>query len=167
MAEPGEVLGRLESIWLAAEAAARPERVARVRALRGLGLEGDRYAAGAGTFSGSVRASTRDLSLIDAAEAMEALRALGPDLGVGDLRRNLVLRGVDLPGLQGARLRIGEVLVEVTGTCPPCGHLDRLLGGPAQEALRERGGMRAGVLEGGWLEEGAAVVLERAPRRLP
>lgn len=167
MAERGVAAGRLEEIWVAGEAGARLARVGRARALVGRGLEGDRYAAGAGTFSGSVRASTRDLSLIDADDVEAALAELGDDLVAGDLRRNLVLRGLPLRELTGARLRLGEVLIEVTGTCPPCGHLDRLLGRDAQGVLSERGGMRAGVLQGGWLEEGASVVLERPPRRLP
>jgi MOSC domain-containing protein YiiM len=167
VAEPGGAEARLEAIWIAGVAAARPARVPRARALVGHGLEGDRYAAGAGTFSGSVRASTRDLSLIDADDVEAALAELGDDLVAGDLRRNLVLRGLPLRELIGARLRLGEVLIEVTGTCPPCGHLDRLLGREAQAVLAERGGMRAGVLQGGWLEEGASVVLERPPRRLP
>ena len=85
----------------------------------------------------------------------------------GDLRRNLVVSGLDLTALQGARLRIGEVLIEVTGTCPPCGHLDRLLGYDAQVLLHGRGGMRAGVLEGGELVAGAPITIERPPRRLP
>jgi len=167
VAEVGDALGTLESIWIAGEAQQAPVRVDRVRALVGRGLEGDRYAVGAGTFSGSVRASTRDLSLIDGGAAREVLAELGGDRTLGDLRRNLVLAGVDLEGLVTARLRLGEVVIEVTGTCPPCGHLDRLLGVEAQGLLANRGGLRAGILTGGWLEEGATVCLERASRRLP
>ena len=167
MSDAAAPAGRLESIWIAAAARERPHSVERAVALRGYGIEGDRYAAQAGTFSVGVSASTRDLTLISA-DAVERVRAAVVDeVLAGDLRRNLVVSGLELTELQGARLRIGEVLIEVTGTCPPCGHLDRLLGYDALVLLHGRGGMRAGVLQGGELVAGAAITIERPPRRLP
>jgi len=161
------VTGRLESIWIAGEATERPHRVERAVALRGYGLEGDRYAAQVGTFSGGVSTSTRDLTLISADAVEHARAAVEDGLLAGDLRRNLVVSGLELPELQRARLRIGEVLIEVTGTCPPCGHLDRLLELDSQALLAGRGGMRASILQGGELVAGAPITIARAPRRLP
>lgn len=159
--------GLLDSIWIAAAATERPHSVERVVALRGYGLEGGRYAAQAGTFSGGVRASTGDLSLVSAGAVADVQAAVAAELLPGDLRRNLVVSGIELTELHGARLRIGEVLVEITGTCPPCGHLDRLLELDAPALLSGRGGMRAGILEGGEVVAGASITIERAPRRLP
>ncbi|QDU65524.1 MOSC domain protein [Planctomycetes bacterium Pla86] len=158
---------RLESIWIAARATAQPRQVEIARAIPGRGLEGDRYANGAGTFTPVPNPNGRDLTLVTA-EAVEHLRAAsGRDLAPGDLRRNLVVSGLYLRALVGAHLRIGTVLVRVTGTCPPCAHLDRLLELDSLTLLRRRGGVRAAILEGGELRDGAAIRIERAPAVLP
>ncbi len=167
MSDASPVAGRLESIWIAAVATERPHAVERAVALRGYGLEGDRYAAQSGTFSVGVSASTRDLSLISLDAVVAAQAAVATELRPGDLRRNLVVSGLELTELQRARLRIGDVLIEITGTCPPCGHLDRLLELDSQALLAGRGGMRASILQGGELVAGAPITIERAPRRLP
>ena len=61
-------------------------------AVPGRGLEGDRYAAGAGTFASGRPGSA--LTLVDAA----VLDSLGRDV---DHRRNVVVRGTDLNALVG------------------------------------------------------------------
>ena len=48
----------LLGIYVTAKAADIPQSVERVRALAGRGLEGDRYAAGIGTFSGGREGAT-------------------------------------------------------------------------------------------------------------
>ena len=161
------VLARLHSIWVAAEAGAPLVSMAQVRAVAAVGLEGDRYAGGRGTFSRTRSMSVRDVTLV-AHETVEGLgRALGRDLVAGELRRNLVTEGLELGALLGARLAIGEVRIEVTGTCPPCGHLDRLLGVAARPHLRRQGGLRARVAVGGRLEAGAPIEVVGRGRELP
>ena len=138
-----------------------------MRAIAGRGLEGDRYASGTGTFSPSRNQYVRNLSLIGT-DAIEHIGvATDHALGAGDLRRNLVVSGLDLRALVGAHLRIGEVVLHLTGTCPACSHLDRLVGFDTKTLLRRRGGVRAAILEGGRLAVGASIEIEQPPAQLP
>jgi MOSC domain-containing protein YiiM len=66
----------------------------------------------------------------------------------------------EVPRTPGARLRIGNVLLEVVRVAAPCKLLDDTLGRGAQEALRGRGGSIFRVLEGGEITVGDAVVPE-------
>lgn len=158
---------RLHSIWIAAERSVPLTPVRSAVAILGAGLEGDRYALGVGTFSKRRGDNVRELSLIARESVKHLAAAAGVELTPGDARRNLVTEGLDLHPLAGAHLRIGEVEIECTGTCPPCGYLDRLLGFDARQHLRRRGGLRARILKGGVLEAGAPIEIIRLPPQRP
>ena len=90
-----------------APAAETPMLPNQVVAIPGVGLEGDRYALGKGTFSKPE--PDFELTLIEA-EAIEALqREYNVELAPADARRNLVTRGVALNHLVGRDFQIGEV----------------------------------------------------------
>ncbi|WP_448639600.1 MOSC domain-containing protein [Geodermatophilus sp. URMC 63] len=153
-----ELRGTVEGLAVApaAEAPMRLLEVARARA--GHGLDGDRYAAGAGTFT--PRAGRRpgyDLTLM-AAEVLDELAATGHDLDFAGTRRNVLTRGIDVNALVGRRFRIGDVLCEGRRLCEPCVHLDRLSGPGVLRPLIHRGGLRADVLTDGEIRRGAPVV---------
>jgi hypothetical protein len=140
----------------AAEAPMRLLEVAHARADRG--LDGDRYAAGAGTFSS--RAGRRpgyDLTLIDV-DVLDELTAAGQTLDFAGTRRNVLTRGIDVNALVGRRFRIGDVVCEGRRLCEPCVHLDRLSGPGILRPLIHRGGLRADVLTDGEIRLGAPVV---------
>lgn len=158
---------RLHSIWIAREPRASMQSVATVEAVPGVGLEGDRYALGVGTFSGRRGMNVRELSLIANENVAHLAAAAGTALLPGALRRNLVTEGLDLLRLASARLRIGEVEIECTSTCPPCDHLDRLLGFDTRVHLRKRGGLRARIVVGGTLEPGMTIEVVHVPPPLP
>jgi hypothetical protein len=152
-----DLRGTVEGIAVApaAEAPMRLLEVARARA--GRGLEGDRYAAGAGTFS--PRAGRRpgyDLTLM-AAEVLDELAAAGQAPDFAATRRNVLTRGLDVNALVGRRFRIGDVLCEGRRLCEPCVHLDRLGGPGLLRPLIHRGGLRADVLTDGEIRTGAPV----------
>jgi hypothetical protein len=152
-----DLRGTVEGLAVApaAEAPMRLVEVARARA--GHGLEGDRYAAGAGTFS--PRAGRRpgyDLTLM-AAEVLDELAAAGRAPDFAGTRRNVLTRGLDVNALVGRRFRIGDVLCEGRRLCEPCVHLDRLGGPGILRPLIHRGGLRADVLTDGEIRLGAAV----------
>lgn len=158
---------RLHSIWIAPESRIDLQSVPTAIAIADVGLDGDRYARGVGTFRNRPETHGRQLSLI-AHESLAALAdAAGVELSPGATRRNLVTEGIDLAPLAKARLRIGEVEIECTSTCPPCGHLDRLLGIDTRTPLRNRGGLRARILVGGMLEAGAPIAIVHVPPPLP
>src|SRR5438552_12875475 len=109
-------------------------RSAEARAIPGVGLEGDRYALGQGTFFKPE--PSHELTLIEA-EAIEALRRdYLVELSPGDARRNLVTRDVPLNHLVGKEFFIGEVKIRGIRLCEPCDHLQQLTGQPRSEERR-------------------------------
>jgi hypothetical protein len=145
-AGPGSVAGLL----IAPEAEAPLVAVESVVAIAGRGLDGDRYAAGRGTFSGPGRGY--QLTLVEA-ETLDEL-----NVSWERARRNVVTRGVSLNPLAGRRFRIGEVECIGRRLCEPCAHLERVSGAGLLRPLVHRGGLRADILVGGTLELGDELV---------
>jgi hypothetical protein len=142
----GEVsIGVVEALVVAPSAEAPVVLVNEAVAMPGRGLNGDRYAAGAGTFASGRPGSA--LTLVDAA----VLETLGRDV---DHRRNVVVRGTDLNALVGRDFALGEVRCRGRRLCEPCAHLDRLNGGGVLRSLVHRGGLRADVVSGGTVRVG-------------
>lgn len=153
---PSRAEGRVEAIAVAPRAEEEPHTVDRVRAIPGRGLEGDRYAAGQGTFAHGT-GDGRALTLIEA-EVLESLELPGgARLGAVEARRNVVTRGVALNALVGRRFTVGEVECEGRRLCEPCAHLERLTHLGVIRGLVHRGGLRADILSAGTIEVGAAV----------
>jgi hypothetical protein len=146
-------IGVVEAIVLGASASAPLTYAPEAVAIPGRGLEGDRYAAGAGTFASGRPGSA--LTLVDAAVLEDLAQAHG---GPIDHRRNLVVRGADLNALVGRRFSVGEALCEGRRMCEPCAHLERLNGGGVLRPLVHRGGLRADIVEGGPVRVGDEVV---------
>jgi MOSC domain-containing protein YiiM len=156
--------GRVVEIYLAPGAGKDLSAVQQVRALTGLGLEGDRYSLGKGSFSRWPGAG-RSVTLI-AQEVIEALLdETGLDIDHGRSRRNIVTAGVDLNALVGQTFRIGGARFRGDRLAEPCGYLERRIGRGLVAALRGRGGLRADVLEEGLVRVGDAVVMEPATRQ--
>lgn len=120
-----------------------------VLALAGTGLEGDHYGAPGGS---------RQVTLIQA-EHLPVLAALLGRAAVhpGELRRNLVVRGINLLALKGHRFRAGEALLEVTGACAPCSRMEAALGPGGWNAMRGHGGITARIVESGRVSVGSLV----------
>ena len=151
--------GAVASIHLAAEAEAPTESVTEVNAVRGRGLEGDRYFMRAGTFSDRP-GDGREVTLIES-EVLAALRReAGIDLPPGACRRNVVTCGVPLNHLVGREFRIGGVVLRGARLCEPCSHLARLTEPGVLPALVHRGGLRADIVRGGAIRVGDTVLPE-------
>ncbi|ELY67997.1 MOSC domain-containing protein [Natrinema versiforme] len=147
--------GTVRAIHVAPTQGAPMERVDRVEAVAGRGLEGDRYFASEGTFADREGC---DLTLIES-EALEAVeRDYDISLEPGVHRRNLTTEGVALNRLVGEQFRIGAVVCEGTELCEPCSYLEsHLKKQGVREALVHRGGLRARILEGGAVTDGTPV----------
>jgi len=144
--------GTIEFIYVAPTATAPTVSVNEALAIPGVGLEGDRYALGKGTFSKPE--PDFELTLIEA-EAIEALkRDYNVELAPGEARRNLVTRGIALNHLVGRDFQIGEVRAHGIRLCEPCDHLQRLTGRQLIKGLRHRGGLRAQILTPGSIRIG-------------
>ena len=153
----GPGVGVVEAIHVAPAAGEPMRALDAVRAIAGVGLAGDRYAAGLGHWSPNTKVD-RDLTLV-AAEEIERLAAEhGIELAAGDTRRNVTTRGIRLNDLLGRRFRIGDVVCEGTRPCEPCQYLTDLLGKPVLAPLVHRAGLRARIVSDGELHLGEAVV---------
>jgi MOSC domain-containing protein YiiM len=145
-AQPGEVT------WIGLRPASRqpvdvsPSTYARV----GTGLDGDRYRGKPD--------SKRQVTLIQE----EHLRAVASFLGREAIdpalvRRNLVVRGLNLLTLKDKTFRVGEAILEYTGECHPCSRMEEALGTGGYNAMRQLGGITARVLQEGKISVGDAV----------
>ncbi|WP_368415049.1 MOSC domain-containing protein [Falsiroseomonas sp.] len=145
--------GRLVWIGLRPERSAPVVEVEQALLEPGRGLAGDRW-RGAAT-------GARQVTLVSA----EHLRAIAGFLGLdavapARLRRNLVVDGVNLLALKGARFRIGGTLLDYSGECHPCSRMEEEFGPGGYNAVRGHGGITARVVEGAIARVGDAVLRE-------
>lgn len=131
--------------------------VENVEARAGVGLVGDRYGTGSGTFS-KRQDPDRELTLIE----VEAVEAVARDYDIqitpADSRRAVATRGVPLNHLVGRTFRVGTVVARGIRLCEPCCHLESLLkNNKLRDALAHRGGLRAQILQGGVIQAGDVV----------
>ena len=115
------------------------KQVMQANAVAGTGLEGDR----AGGYSGS----KRQVTLIQS-EYLAVVQSFLPavDVTPANLRRNLVISGINLNALVKQVVVIGDVQMEITGLCHPCKKLEQQLGLGVFNALRGHGGLTAKIL---------------------
>jgi MOSC domain-containing protein YiiM len=151
---PDELQGRLVDIFTAPQAGAPMQRRESVQCLPGLGLEGDRYARGAGHW---LQTDACEVTLVTEEDLRHAARRGPPGFANGEHRRNLVVSGIPLDAFRCRRVRIGSVLFEFHRLRPPCGYLDRLLQPGAGRALGKGAGIGLRVLRGGLIRCGDRV----------
>ena len=141
--------GRVEWIGL------RPARRADIQVVEAAvlnpqaGIIGDRY---------SGRSGTRHVTLIQS----ENLAAIAAHLGLEavlpqQLRRNILVSGINLLALKDRPFRLGEALLEMTGDCHPCSRMEEIFGPGGYNAVRGHGGITARVLQGGLVRVGDAL----------
>jgi hypothetical protein len=148
--------GSVAGILVAPRAEAPLARVEAADAVAGRGLEGDRYFAGEGTFSGPGRGY--ELTLVES-EVLDAI-----DLPWEQARRNIVTSGIRLNGLVGRRFRVGEAECVGRRLAEPCAHLERLARPGLLRPLVHRGGLRADILTGGGISVGDEVAIVNLSR---
>jgi MOSC domain-containing protein YiiM len=141
-----------EVAWIGVRPARRapPRAVAAVFATAGVGLNGDHYQ--------SRRDGPRQVTMIQAEHLPVVAsyldrEAIDPRL----LRRNLVIRGINLLALRGRMFRIGQATLEYTGECHPCSLMETALGTGGYNAMRGHGGITARITTSGEFRLGSAV----------
>ena len=121
-----------------------------VEAVAGRGLLGDHYK---GNPSGS-----RHVTLIQAEHLAAVAAFLGrADLDPGLVRRNILVRGLNLLALKDRRFYVGDTLLEMTGACHPCSQMEDILGEGGYNAMRGHGGITARIVRGGTIRVGDPV----------
>jgi MOSC domain-containing protein YiiM len=126
-----------------------------VRAVKGKGLEGDRYFYGQGTFNKSqLSQDVREVSILPFESLAECNSRLECDLDFKDLRRNLVIKNLDARVLEDKIFTIGTAKFRIVRTCPPCRYLSRLLDKDMMVGLNNIGGYRAMIVQSGLISAG-------------
>jgi len=145
--------GRLESIFIAVAQSLPMQKLAQAKLVEGVGIEGDRYATGKGTYS-SRPSEDRQVTLIE----LETLEAIRRDHGItlepSETRRNLATRGVPLNHLVGRSFSVGDAVLFGCRLNVPCMYLQELLGKPVYAPLLNRSGLNCRIVRGGVLRPG-------------
>lgn len=112
------------------------------------GLEGDHYSSG----------GKRSVTLMQ----YEHLAVIASMLGVTsvsplDLRRNIIVSGINLLGLRNRQFKIGGAFLEGTGLCAPCSRMEEIFGEGGYSAVRGHGGITAKIIQPGQVKIGDEV----------
>lgn len=104
------------------------------------------------------RAGKRAITLFQAEhlEVIGAFLGRGP-VSPGDLRRNVVIQGINLSSLKRREVRIGSAIIFVEGPCAPCSRMEAAFGPGGYAAVRGHGGWYASIVEEGSFALGDAV----------
>jgi MOSC domain-containing protein YiiM len=78
-------------------------------------------------------------------------------LAPNELRRNLVVSGINLAALKYQQFRIGTAILKGLGSCPPCSRMDENLGPGGYAAMLGHGGITAIVIAEGIIQLGDSV----------
>ena len=106
------------------------------------GLEGDRFSGRAGNPRQVTLIQQEHLKVIASCLHLEAVSPL-------QLRRNILVSGINLLALKDKIFRVGEVVLEFSGLCHPCSKMERQLGAGGYNAVRGHGGITARVCKAG------------------
>jgi MOSC domain-containing protein YiiM len=106
------------------------------------GLEGDRFGGRAGNPRQVTLIQQEHLKVIASCLHLETVSPL-------QLRRNIVVSGINLLALKDKMFRVGDVVLEFSGLCHPCSKMERQLGEGGYNAVRGHGGITARVCEAG------------------
>jgi len=144
-AQPGRVrwLGVREKKW-------QPMRVVEsIEVSPETGVSGDHY---------SGRSGKRQITLVQA----EHLVAVAGMQGVANVspeqvRRNVMVEGINLLALKSAQFFVGDAVLEFTGLCHPCSRMETILGEGGYNAMRGHGGITARVIQAGTITINDAV----------
>ena len=135
----------------------RPKKRAAVTSLESVnvlaqGLEGDHYAG---------RSGRRSVTLIQQEHIATIASLLHKDkISPEDLRRNIVVSGINLLALKGRTFSIGSAVLQMTGLCHPCSRMEETFGVGGYNAVRGHGGINASVISPGVIKLGDRVVVQ-------
>ena len=144
--------GKVMAICIAPSAGSPMKAVEEVQAIAGIGLSGDRYASGQGSFNKG-RVGSRQVTLIN------GIFFVGTAFDYLHSRRNIVTVGVELMWLVGREFRIGEARFRGIKYCDPCDRPSNLWGVEEsfKQSFYDRGGLIAEVIETGDIKVGDLV----------
>ena len=116
-----------------------------IECVAGHGIRGDRFFDYRNDYKGQI--TFFSLDVLD--ELCTALKLQNCSPGI--VRRNVMVRGIDLNGLIGEEFEIQGVQFRGTAECKPCYWMNRAIAPGAEAFLKGRGGLRARILTSGRL----------------
>lgn len=140
-------VGWVVSLYIAPRSGEAMISVPELHAVPDRGLEGDRFFHSSWS---SVGRPDKAVTLIEQESVSAAAAELKAELGAGDIRRNIVTRGVPLVQLLNKEFTIGGVVMRGLRLFEPCMHMETLSGVPGIcRALVHRSGLKASILKEG------------------
>jgi MOSC domain-containing protein YiiM len=104
----------------------------------------------AGLHGDHSRSRSRQVTVIQAEHLAAIASCLGRDaIDPILLRRNIVVRGINLHALKDRCFRLGTALLQTTGECHPCSRMEENLGPGGYNAVRGHGGITARIVTAG------------------
>lgn len=154
-----DMTAKVEAIYIARTAAGPMERIQQAGLVAGQGIEGDRYFSGTGTFSEKLDGEPdSEVTLIEV-EEIDRFNALeGLSLNYGDMRRNIITRGIRLNDLVDRIFLIGPVKFRGIRLCEPCAHLAGLVNPKVLPGMVHRSGLRACILNSGTIMANDSII---------
>jgi MOSC domain-containing protein YiiM len=137
--------GRVRWIGVRPESRGEMLELEAVEARREAGLTGDHARPGPRNARQVTLIQWEHLAVVSSLMGREAENPVLPQ----DLRRNIVISGINLFSLKSRRFRIGQAIFETTGWCQPCARLEQRLGHGTFQAVRGHGGITVRVLQSG------------------
>jgi hypothetical protein len=122
--------------------------VARIECVAGRGIRGDRFFDYKPDYKGQITFFARE-------NLVRMWQELGVPAGQRDpsaTRRNIITEGLDLDALIGMEFEIQGIRFLGTEECRPCYWMNGAIHPAAEEWMKGKGGLRAKILSGGWLE---------------
>ena len=114
------------------------------------GLEGDHYAG---------RSGNRGITLIQQEHIVAVASLLHRSrVDPSELRRNIVVSGINLLALKDREFKVGSATLKTTGLCHPCSRMEEVLGAGGYNAVRGHGGINARIISPGIIRLGDKVV---------
>ncbi len=153
--ETGRAVGKLLGIAIKSASRAPMLELNSAQVTAGRGLVGD--------YRG--RARDRQITVLSQEAWQAACAELGVHLPWTTRRANLLVEGIQLENTTGDHLRIGDVVLEITGETRPCERMDEAASGlRASLKPRWRGGVTCRVVEAGEISVGVSMIREPVSR---
>lgn len=144
--------GSVQWIGIRKERKASLSVLKEVSAIESIGLEGDHY----NSKNGKRQVTLIQHEHIEAVASFVGMQQIDP----GTLRRNIVVKGLNLLALKGKTFKVGQALLEYTGECYPCSRMEESLGTGGYNAMRGHGGITAKIVKSGLIQIGDAIASE-------
>jgi len=145
----------IEEIYIASEEGLETQSVTDIQVVAGFGIVGDR------NFNKS-KWRGQNITFIESEVIIQFNKEYKQNFCYGDLRRNVITKGIDLNSLVNKQFSIGDARFLGIELCEPCNYLSKTIKNSTLsskqivKAFVHRGGLRADVIHGGSLSTGMA-----------